>query len=91
MEKLTQAQMNVLRAKLNEFRENFVQNREISATRERAMIIISQIFGENSAEYKRFINIGAYSWSAGGYTDSDIQAFISFIDGVLDTFDIFSA
>lgn len=90
MKDLTKEQIDVLRTKLIEYRENFAQNRDISSTRERARVVISQLFGEPSAEYRRFISIGAYTWHNADYSDKDIQNFISFFNGILDTFDILS-
>lgn len=88
MQKLSQVQMNNFREKLEEYMENFQNKKDVNATRERALTLFSTIFGEKSSEYKRFRDIGFSSWTSGSYTDSDIDSFISQIQGILDSFDV---
>lgn len=91
MRDLTREQIFVLKQKLNGFKSNFEQNKDINATRDRVLMVLGTIFGDKSPEYENFGNIGFYSWGKGGYTNDDVSAFIDCINGILDGLDILSA
>lgn len=88
MKNLTGESIKIFREKLKQYVENFQNKSEIEATRERALTLISSIYGDESSQYKRFRDVGFSSWTSGSYTQNDINTFISILQGILDTLDV---
>lgn len=59
---------------------------ELSDWRTETLPIISEIFNQNTSQYKQFINIGWYSMK--GYTNKDLKEFKKCLEGMIKCLDL---